>query len=404
MQKIKVTILNQYFYPENITAASLPYELASGLVESGYEVKAVSGMPHEYYKHKTPKNETVSGISIERINYIYRNRSKKINRIINYFSFFVSILLNRSKLKNADVLITYSSPPINPIVPALFAKKYNYKMIYIVYDLYPDMAVKFGYLRGKSIATKLFSFANNYVFKQSDKIIVLSNEMKEYFASHNGFEEKIEVIPNWYSEQSLASTSLTVNRDRNELRVLYGGNIGIVQDIDTLSAGIVSAKNIKAIHFDFAAHGNRLDNLFKIFEEEKLSNVKKIGFMPKEDYDQYLNKVDLAIISIDPRVQGLASPSKYYSYISKGIPVLFIGPDGMDIAKEICQERIGYVVENGDTEKLRNIFLSLSRDKSELIDMGKRASKLFIKKYTAEHSVRKYEILIHEITKEIDCV
>jgi len=43
-KKTKITILNQYFYPENITSATLPYELAKELTANGYDVKALAGI------------------------------------------------------------------------------------------------------------------------------------------------------------------------------------------------------------------------------------------------------------------------------------------------------------------------------------------------------------------------
>lgn len=67
----KITILNQYFYPENITSASLPYELAQELVKS-YDVNVVAGIPQEYNNDKVINTKEVKdGIKIERIKYIY---------------------------------------------------------------------------------------------------------------------------------------------------------------------------------------------------------------------------------------------------------------------------------------------------------------------------------------------
>lgn len=396
MAKPRITILNQYFYPENITAATLPYELAKGLVKSGYNVRAVVGAPKEYFAGKANKNESISGISVERMNYTYRDRSKVFGRLVNYFSFFFAIFKNRKKLKNTDILITYSSPPINPIVPAFFAKRYGFKIIYVVYDLYPDMACRFGYLKPNGVAARAFTLANNYVFQRCEKIVVLSDEMKDYFIAHKGYADKVVCIPNWYKNEPVKPAKGT----HEKIKILYGGNVGIVQDVDTLTKTIISVKDNKNIDFIFAAHGSRLEPLLNTLKENSVSNARLIGFMPKEKYDAYLGDIDLAIISLDKRMHGLASPSKFYSYIAKALPVLFIGPSDMDVAKEITQHRIGYVIANGEINKIRSILTKLSHDKSTLPKMGLRARKLFEDKYTLEHCLKKYEILITEITEE----
>lgn len=392
----KITILCQYFYPENVTAASLPYEMAQELVKKGFNVKVITGMPQEYHKGPAAKKETISGIQIERIKYIYRDRRYIIGRFINNFSFFVSIFNNHRKLKDADVVITYSSPPINPIVPAFYSKKYGFKLIYVVYDVYPDMAYKFGYLKTKGCIGKAFKAANKYVYERCDKIIVLSDEMKKYYEDNIGYIDKVTVIPNWYVDDEY----LPYNPKDDGLKVLYGGNVGIVQDVDTMFGGIASLRDYKKAKFYFAAHGSKLDTFTGELKEQGINSVVKLGYLQKDKYDIFLNSVDIAIISLDQRMVGLASPSKFYSYLAKGKPVIFIGSRQMDVAKEIIKYDIGYVVDNGNFDGLKSIIVDLLKDKSCLAGMSQRARKLFLEKYTLEKCIKQYINVIKEVGKE----
>lgn len=389
----KVTILCQYFYPENVTAASLPYELAQALVKT-CEVKVISGMPQEYYDKKyIERNQIVDDIEIERIKYIYKNRKSTVGRFINNASFFLSILRNRRKLKKSDVVITYSSPPINPIIPAFFAKRYGFKLIYVVYDIYPDMALKFGYLKPGSLVVSIFNKVNKYVYSRCDKIIVLSSKMKEYFVKNIGYGEKVVVIPNWYEDNDFHAY---IPKGKG-LSILYGGNIGVVQDVDTMLEGILSLKDQPSVEFNFAAHGSNVDYLFDEFKANKIKSVKKLGYMPKAKYDKLLDSADIAIISLDKRMLGLASPSKFYSYLAKGKPVIFIGPKEMDVAKEIIDSKIGYVIENGDSEKFRSVAMDLLKNKSRLKSMSARARQLFLDKYTKEICTNEYLSVVNNL-------
>lgn len=395
VKKTKITILNQYFYPENITSATLPYELAKELTTNGYDVKALAGMPQEYYKGKIKKNDNIDGISIERIDYLYKDRSSAFGRFVNYFSFFFAILANRKKLRNTDILITYSSPPINPIIPACFSKRYGFRMVYIIYDLYPDMAYKFGYLSKKGLVTAIFNAVNKFVFKRCEKIVLLSEDMRQYFAKNKGFADKLVVIPNWYEDTGV----IEKQEDKDCLNVLYGGNIGIVQDVNTLSDGIISLRDRKDIQFYFAVHGSVVDGFFEKIKNGHAKTVKNLGFLQKDEYDKLLESVDIAVVSLDSRVLGLASPSKFYSYISKGIPVIFIGSEEMDVAKEIIKYNIGFVVKNGDKNGLRDALLSARTNKSMLNEMGIRARGLFEKKYTEKKCAKQYVSVIKNIEK-----
>lgn len=392
----RITILCQYFYPENVTAASLPYEMAQELVRNGYDVRVITGMPKEYHKGPAKKEETIKGIHIQRIKYIYRDRRYIVGRFINNFSFFVSIFNNHRKLKDSDVVITYSSPPINPIVPAFYSRKYGFKLIYVAYDVYPDMAYKFGYLKRGGLIGKLFDATNKYVYTRCNKIIVLSSEMKKYFADNIGYLDKVTVIPNWYVDNEYSSYV----PEKGELKVLYGGNVGIVQDVDTMFGGIASLKDNNKVKFYFAAHGSRLDAFIGELKEQGINSVVKLGYLKKDKYDVFLNSVDIAIISLDQRMTGLASPSKFYSYLAKGKPVIFIGSRQMDVAKEIIKYNIGYVVDNGNFDGLKSIIVDLQADKACLAAMSRRARKLFLEKYTIEKCTKQYINVIKEVGEE----
>lgn len=280
-------------------------------------------------------------------------------------------------------------------MPAFFSRQYGFKLIYVVYDIYPDMACRFGYLRENSISTKLFNKVNKYVYSHCDKIVVLSNEMKQHFVNNIGHSDKLVVIPNWYNN----TKQISKKNSHNDLRILYGGNIGIVQDIDTLCDGIIALRDEKDIKFYFAAHGSKADKFFLKIKDNDTKTVINKGFMLKSSYDNFLENVDMAIISIDKKVLGLASPSKFYSYISKGVPIIFIGPKEMDVAQEIINNKIGFVIDNGDVDSFKSILLAVKADKSVLEPMGVRARELFEKKYTNKICAEKYVSIIQSIKK-----
>lgn len=393
-----VTILNQYFYPENVTSATLTTELATGLVEKGIKVKAITGMPHEYHKGNVAKTDDKDGVRIERIDYSYHDRSTKIGRLRNYFSFFFAILRNRKLLLGTDVLIVYSSPPINPIIPALLSARYGYKMIYVVYDLYPDMAVNFGYMKKRGISARTFERINQFVYSKCSRIVVLSSDMEQYFAEHKGHAAKIATIPNWYGgSPGVAKEADPTNK---HFSVLYGGNIGIVQDVGTLLDGMERISDNTDIDFIFAAHGNKKQDFFDEVQRRNITAVKDVGHLEKLEYDKIVSAADLAIVSVDEKIAGLASPSKYYSYLAKGIPVLFIGSSAMDIAKDIKTHEIGYAIPNHDAQAFADAILDAKDNPIKMKEMRNNALRLFKSEYTKNICIDKYAILIEQIVKE----
>lgn len=88
MKKKDILILCQFFHPEYVSSATLPYEMAKGFVQEGISVEVLCGYPKEYtLNQQVPKREVVEGIGVQRVKYIQLNSKKKLTRLINFFFF-----------------------------------------------------------------------------------------------------------------------------------------------------------------------------------------------------------------------------------------------------------------------------------------------------------------------------
>ena len=110
--KRDVLFLCQFFYPEYNSSATLPFDTARYLAQSGYSVDALCGYPREYNTSgEVSAREMKDGVSIHRLHYIQFSRRSKLGRLINYFSFTLSVLLHIFEIKNYKTVIVYSNPP-----------------------------------------------------------------------------------------------------------------------------------------------------------------------------------------------------------------------------------------------------------------------------------------------------
>ena len=82
--KKDVLILCQYFYPEYVSSAVLPTELAEDLVKRGLTVDVLCGYPYEYYDGAdVAVQETYRGIGIRRVRYSRFDKGRHIARLVN---------------------------------------------------------------------------------------------------------------------------------------------------------------------------------------------------------------------------------------------------------------------------------------------------------------------------------
>ncbi|PNY22280.1 hypothetical protein ASN88_00617 [Streptococcus parauberis] len=92
IKKKDIAILCQYFYPEKITSAKLPFMTAEKLVKDNFTVDVICGTPSKYIGQNVlvPKIEEKNGIFIKRLPYLKFKSKKSIFRIINFISLVLS--------------------------------------------------------------------------------------------------------------------------------------------------------------------------------------------------------------------------------------------------------------------------------------------------------------------------
>lgn len=395
MKDKEILFVCQFFYPEDISSGILPFELASELVKSGYRVKALVGFPKEYtYRKNIKSREIVNGINIKRIRYLTLKKNRLLNRLLNYCSFCISVIIHFNFFKNVDYCISYTNPPFLPPIIALLSRLYKFKYIFEIYDLYPDTAIRADTIPKDSLTAKIFNYLTNFALKKSWKIIVLSNECKNYLIRTKSVnEKKIKVIPNWYKKQPV----IEKNYPKQKLKILYGGNMGIMQDMDTIYNMLISMKNDNRFEFIFAGHGVKKEVLKKLIINYQLKNCIIYDFLPKKEYDSLMNEIDLALLSLEKFAVGLGSPSKLYGYLAKGIPVIAIISSETDIAKDIREYHSGIQIENGNSNILRKSLINLYNNQDLIKEMDDQSKKLFDDKYDINCVKEKYLSLLNDL-------
>ena len=404
--KKDVLFLCQFFHPEYISSAQLPFDTAKALQRSGLTVDVLCGYPREYYSGPpVPDEETVEGIHIQRLHYLQPDRSHTLGRLVNYFSFTLSVFLRMGKLKQYRTVLFYSNPPVLPWVASWAKKRFGCKLVFVSYDLYPELALRTGALKPGSSVSRLMKHINKVVYPKLDAVVALSSEMKTFLAENRAVDpEKITVIPNWYADSGEPSRDLTVNRFAEELGnrfvVSYFGNMGTVQDVDTILGAIRLLRDESSIFFLFAGHGNKMEALKKAIAEENLRNARVLDFLHGKDYRDALQISGAALISLEAGTTGLCVPSKTYSYMMEGIPLIAIMGDS-DIVSDI-RSGAGVSLKNGESQRLAELIRGLAADPQGREAMSRKCRELYLTRYTPEICTGQYVDLFRKLLARED--
>ena len=402
-----VVFLCQYFYPEFISSAKLPFDIAKSLVDNGYSVGALCGYPKEYtYQYDCPGKETVEGVSIKRVRYSHRNRHKFAGRILNTFTFTVNSFLHIGKLRDYKCVVVISDPPILPIVAVAAKKLFKTKIVFISYDIFPEIAIATARIKKDGPFSKFMQCLNRSFTRNSDKVVALTGEMKEYIMKKRPSiaPDNIYVIPNWATESVKKNPTpenfRKMGYEKDQFVVSYFGNLGICQDMSTFLETAKLLKDNKNIQFLIAGHGNKILPTLHYINENGLDNIQLWEFLEGDAFEAAVSVSSACVVSLEKGLKGTCAPSKYYSYLRMGSAVISIGETDSYLSKEVDEEKIGCSVEVGDIKSLTEHIKYMAEHPAETAEMGRRAHQLYAEKYNKKLSLAKYNEVIASVLEE----
>ena len=400
--KKDILFLCQFFYPEYNSSATLPFDTAKYLASHGFTVDALVGYPKEYSTDKNlPLTETVDGVGIRRIKYLQLGRVGMISRLINYFSFTLRALLKTSYLGNYKAVIVYSNPPVLPIVPIRAKKKYGTKFVFVAYDVYPEVAYASKSLRPGGMISKVMNWINKRLYRAVDCVVALSDEMKEFLLTNRPelSRDRVVTIANWAHEKESNPDHEAYERfgyKDGQFVVSYFGNMGTCQDVETMMEAAELLKNDDRVRFLIVGHGNKKGAVESRIKDKGLRNVQLLNFLTGKDFQQAVAISSCCIVSLEKGLMGTCAPSKYYSYLQGGQPVLAVVEKESYLATEVEREQIGHSVEIGDGEGLRKAIIVMVEDPDGCASMGSRAKKLYEEQYAYEVAMEKYNAVFED--------
>lgn len=399
-QKKDILFLCQFFHPEYISSAQLPFDTARALQESGFSVEVLCGYPREYSDGPdVPLKEEIDGITIRRLRYFQTDRSGFLGRILNYFSFTFMVFLRLFSIGKYRAVVVYSNPPILPWIASWAKKLFGTKLIFVSYDLYPEVATVTNTLRQGNIICRLMNHVNKCVYSRADAVVALSGEMKEFILKNRKIQpEKVYVIPNWYKDEGVALMNRRGNSFRRQVGdrfvVSYFGNMGTMQDMQTI---LEAARELRReeVFFLFAGHGNKFEKVKTFLKQEGIENAAVYPFLHGADFQDALAISSCALVSLEKHTTGLCVPSKTYSYMMRGLPLIAI-MDESDIVRDI-EAGAGLWVRNGEAGALAQAIRELKDDPARVEQMSRVCRELYLSKYTTEICTEKYVKLFREL-------
>lgn len=387
---MKILYVTQFYWPENIAGAFRATEHARVWSELGNDVFVYTAYPNypigkvfEGYSNDLFSVERDSLVKVLRNKITIKPNTSLTNRVINGGSYMFSGLRNYSKLKKTagsdfDVVLASSGPVFTGFLGMALSKKLKVPLVTEFRDLAFEQMVATGTDRN-SWKVKLLRWFEITFCKASSRVVVLTNGFKALLADNGIDSDKISVIPNGANVKICKRCSAGY-----PLAFGYFGTMGISQDvcrtIDILSEACLGIES----KYILIGEGAVRSSVERKNEHDKNHFVELFHGMPMSELEGYYSQIDFSIVSLQNNKSFAATvPSKIFQSFARGVPVVFIGPEG-EAAKLVRNSGAGIALTGTDKENSEDMktFLSSADRDIRIQQMRNKAKVVMEERYS----------------------
>lgn len=400
---MKLVYLVQYFSPEKASGLQLVEDLLEGFSAHGWKTDVFTPTPtrgvtdeqRKEYARKRVEVKYDGRLTIHRM-HLYREGKGFVGRAIRYLLFSIECFWKAATVP-ADFIFTGSGPPTQGVVVGLAKKVSGKKVIYNLQDIFPDSLVTSGICGENSFLMKIGHAMENFTYRNADHIITITDDMKANIMKKGVPEDKISVVRNWIDTDKVKHISREDNLLFDELKlprdgfyVVYAGNLGKVQGVDVILKTASLMKNYKDIKFVIFGNGSEEDNLKKIVRDKHLDNVLMFPLQPIERVSEVYSMADISIISCTPGTGGSGMPSKTWTIMAAGIPIIASFDMPSEMERTIEEAGCGFCTRAGNENELTEKIIRVFGDSRLKKCLGQNARRYAERNVSKAEAVEQY--------------
>jgi len=175
-----------------------------------------------------------------------------------------------------------------------------------------------------------------WALRQARLVIVLGDDMRDRVVAKGVEPERVAVVRDGATiSETLAARSHPIVQ---EIRcgfpfvVLHAGNLGFYGAWGTLvnASRLLSGDDVGFVFVGSGAVKARLESL-----ANGCRGVRFMPFRPKEEVPYVMAAADIHVVSVRRGLEGVVVPSKLYSILASGRPVLAAAPERTDVGSSL---------------------------------------------------------------------
>jgi colanic acid biosynthesis glycosyl transferase WcaI len=364
---LDVLVVNQYYPPDGAATAAVFGGLVEALEARGHRVTVLCGRPSYGIRKRLPwrplGRERAAEVAVERVGSTAFDRRRISGRIANYVSYLVLAGLRALIRPRPDVVVVGSDPPLAILVALVAAR--GAPIVYSLRDLHPDTALAAGRIR-PVWTTRLWDRLHVAAARRAAVVVCLGDAMRVRVTEKGVPEERVVVVPDGAPEPSGLPDPAVVAElgDGARFVAVHAGNLGVAGAWETLA--MASRLLDEGTRLVFVGEGCRATDTWAM-------DLHILPFRPVDELPSVMAAGDVQVVTLRPGMEGLVVPSKVYTALAHGRPVLAVVPEGSEVSAIVRRWRCGVVADPGDPWDVARKLAWCREHPEELLRMADRA-------------------------------
>ncbi|NQV78637.1 MAG: glycosyltransferase family 4 protein [Lutibacter sp.] len=401
MSKNRILIVNHIFWPDNINTARHITELADELSYRSWNVSVLVGNRDYRSNEIIGSNfEKRAEVKISRVFIPKFSNKKNAGRLLTSLWLIFSFAFKLPFLGKFDAIVLGSNPPFSFfLAPYLKLINRNTKLFLWSFDLYPD-AIYASKNANSIFFGKLLNKITVFCYKNLDVLVDIGPCMKYRLKKYVANNITTETLTPWsFVEQTVKDEIHIPTRNmlfgEANLTLMYTGTIGHAHEFDNfLALARILQKKNASIAFCFAGFGKKINELKSLCNSNDI-NISFAEFVNSDkELNERLSSADIMMVSLKDNWSGISVPSKFFTSIGTGKPVLYSGAKDSAIESWIREYNLGFHLTKDNIDLVSIKLIDISNNSHLINDMKSNCLESYKNTFSKKYICDKWSTLI----------
>ncbi|MFM0737807.1 glycosyltransferase WbuB [Paraburkholderia xenovorans] len=398
---MKILIYGLNYAPELTGTGKYTAEMAVLLAQRGHDVRVVCAPPYypewrvaDGYASWRYRRETRDAVTVWRAPLWVPSRPGGMKRMLHLATFAASSLpvLAWQALWRPHVVMLIA-PTLMCAPAALSVAALTRARTWLhIQDFEVDAAFDLGLLKS-SRASRIARWIESALLRRFDAVSSITRQMTTRAAAKGVLPARIVCLPNWVDVATIFPLPRASDYRRvlgisaGQKVVLYSGNMGAKQGIETLADAAASLAARADLTFVFCGSGAARESLL-----ERCAGSANCIFMPLQPADRLNELLNLADIHVLPQrgdAADLVMPSKLTGMFASGRATVAMARRGTALYEAVAPR--GVVVPPDNVKALAAALTVLASDPERRAALGKAARNYAERSLSPESTMRAFE-------------